>query len=63
MQLTAEMLELVRDGSRPVPLRDRSAYYERVAAELREAPVLSNGIVMESIRAAQSVLLRPPVEI
>jgi hypothetical protein len=56
------MLELVRDGGRPVPARFRSAYYEKIAAELCRAPILSNGTVLDAVRVVQRVLLRPPIE-
>jgi hypothetical protein len=62
MQLTQEMQDLVHRGAGPVSLRDRSRYYDRVAAELRKAPLLSNGTVMEAVRQAQREVLRPPVE-
>jgi hypothetical protein len=63
MQLSDEMLDLVHRGAGPVPLRDRARYYDRVAAELRKAPLLTNAAVVEAVRQAQrEVLLRPPVE-
>jgi hypothetical protein len=62
VQLSAEMLDLVHNGARPVPLRDRSRYYDRVAAELRKRPFLTNGNVLEAVRQAQREILRPPVE-
>jgi hypothetical protein len=59
MQLSAEMLELVHDGSRPLRFRDHNDYYERVASELRKAPVLSPAAVLDAIRVAQGEVLRP----
>jgi hypothetical protein len=44
-----------------IRLHDRSTYYERVAVELRKAPMLTNACVMDAIRTAQREMLRPPV--
>jgi hypothetical protein len=36
MQLTTEMLELVRSGAAPVPPRDRGRYFDLVSASLNK---------------------------
>jgi hypothetical protein len=59
MRLTDEMTELVHDGSRPVPLRDRNRYFELVRATLSKLPLLTNACVMDAVRQARREVLRP----
>jgi len=60
-QLSDEMRDAIHNGAGPIRLHDRRTYYERVASELRKAPMLTNACVMDAIRTAQREMLRPPV--
>jgi hypothetical protein len=62
MQLTNEMLELVHSGAGPIPLHDRSSYYDLIAAELRKSSLPTNAAIVEAVKQVQRELLRPPVE-
>ena len=62
MQLTGEMLEIIRNGAAPVPPRDRRRYYDLISASLSKRPLLTNAALIDAIQAAQRELLRPPAE-
>ena len=50
MQLTNEMLELVHSGAGPIPLHDRSSYYDLIAAELRKTSLPTNAAIVAARR-------------
>lgn len=61
MSLSDRELSLIMDAARPVPLRDREAFLEAVAAELRGYPPerVGEGLVYQVTRRVQREMTRP----
>jgi hypothetical protein len=55
-----EFLEAIHAGAGPIPVQDRSQYYNIVARWLDECPLLTHGGLRDAILMAQRQLLRPP---
>jgi hypothetical protein len=59
-ELTDYQVGLVLSAARPLPIQDRDAFLDDVAAELAACPELGDGVVSRTCRELQRKYYDPP---